>query len=299
MRLTAHALAATLAVAAVAFRSSRPADAIPPGPRHAGALALPRTFIDGMVLQRDHPIPVWGWGTPGQTVTVALGNTIANGPVDRFGAWSVRLGPLPAGGPFRFVVRQPNDSLVVADVLIGDIWIASGQSNMEFRVSQAANAEAAIAAAHDSTIREFKIPNSWSLAPDSDLAGGRWVPADKEHVGAFSAVAYFFATHLRPSVRVPIGIVNATWSGSNIETWISRGAQRITDSAWFAIQSAEANRDATVRDSLRATLGSFPSLDSGLVGGVAPWAVASLDDRTWRDIAVPAYWESQGFPGLD
>jgi sialate O-acetylesterase len=177
--------------------------------------------------------------------------------------------------------------------------VASGQSNMEFSVSAAANAKTAIAAARDSMIREFKIPNSWSFASDSDLAGGGWLPADSQHVASFSAVAYFFATHLRPTVGVPIGIVNATWGGSNIETWISRGAQKLTDSAWFALQSAVANHDAVIRDSLRMLLGSLPTVDSGLVGGAAAWADPSFDDRSWRDIAVPSYWESQGFPGLD
>src|SRR5213078_312703 len=98
---------------------------------------------------------------------------------------------------------------------------ASGQSNMEFQVGSAANAAQAIADASDSTIREFKVPNSWSNAPAEDLAGGAWLPADRAHVGTFSAVAYFFVRHLRPSVAVPIGIVNTTWGGSNIETWIS------------------------------------------------------------------------------
>src|SRR5262249_19673313 len=101
-------------------------------------------------------------------------------------------------------------------------------------------------------------------------------------------------------VGVPIGIINTTWGGSNIQTWLSRDAQHLDDSAWAAIQQGEANRDRAVRDSLRAALGNALSeVDSGLVDGTARWADPALDDRGWKPIRVPAYWESQGYPGLD
>jgi sialate O-acetylesterase len=263
-------------------------------------LTMPHIFTNGMVMQRDHPITLWGWSAPGSTVTARIDRDVRRVKADRSGAWIATLSSRRAGGPVRVVVAAGADSLVFSNVLVGDVWVASGQSNMEFPVSQAANANEAIAAANDSTIREFKVPNSWANAPERDLAGGAWLPADRQHVGAFSAVAYFYARHLQASVRVPIGIINTTWGGSNIETWISRDAQHLTDSAWSAVQQGEANRDRAVRDSLRAALGSvLPEVDSGLVGGVARWADPSLDDHDWKSIRVPAYWESQGYPGLD
>jgi len=271
-----------------------------PKPGADGRLAMPRIFADGMVMQRDQPIVLWGWGAPGSTVTARIDRDVRRVKTDRSGAWSTTLASRRAGGPVRVVVGTGSDSLVFSNVLIGDVWVASGQSNMEFPVSQAANAAEAIAAANDSTIREFKVPTSWANAAERDLAGGSWLPADPQHVGSFSAVAYFYARHLRPSVRVPIGIINSTWGGSNIETWISRDAQHLTDSAWSAVQQGEANRDRAVRDSLRAALGSvLPEVDSGLVGGVARWADPALDDHDWKSVRVPANWESQGYPGLD
>src|SRR5438094_1650830 len=171
---------------------------------------------------------------------------------------------------------------------------------MEFQVASAANATQAIAAANDSTIRQFKVPNSWSGAPEEDLAGGSWVPADREHVGTFSAVAYFFVRHLRPTVGVPIGIINTTWGGSNIETWISRPAQHLADSAWAAIQQSEAAHDRAVRDSLSAKVGAvLPTVDSGLVNGLARWADPPLDDRAWDEARVPHDWEGRGYPAPD
>ncbi len=253
-----------------------------------------------MVLQRDQPITLWGWSTPGSTVTVRVDRDVRVAKAERSGAWTATLPAKHAGGPLRVVVVARNDSLVFSNVLVGDVWVASGQSNMEFPVSQSANAVATIAGADDSTIRQFKVPTSWANAPERDLAGGNWAPADPRHVGSFSAVAYFYARHLRPSVGVPIGIINTTWGGSNIQTWISRRAQNLDDRAWSAIQQGEADYDRAVRDSLRAVLGdALPEIDSGVVDGVARWADPALDDRAWKAIRVPAYWESQGYDGLD
>lgn len=265
-----------------------------------GGIRMPRIFSNGMVLQRGQPIAIWGWSAPHREVVASLGSTSARALADARGEWSVLLPARSAGGPLQLVVRAVGDSLVFSDVLVGDVWVASGQSNMEFQVKLAANAAETIATATDPTIRQFKVPDSWASAPERDLSGGQWVPADRAHVGDFSAVAYFFVRHLRPSVSVPIGIINTTWGGSNIETWISRSAQHLTISQWWAIREGEAVHDRAVLDSLHSRIGKiFPEVDSGLVNGDARWAAPSLDDRTWADIEVPSYWESQGYPGLD
>lgn len=263
------------------------------------ALRLARIFGDGMVVQRDRPVVVWGWAAPRAAVSVAFHGHTAQTTASAAGSWRVSLPPVHTGGPFVLVARSGDQRVDVHDVLIGDVWIASGQSNMEFRVSEGMNAAAEIAGAHDSLIREFKVPNSWSNAPEADLAGGGWAPADPQHVGSFSAVAYFFARDLRESERVPIGIVNTTWGGSAIEAWLSRSAQHITDSAWTARLRAEDAYMSAVRDSLRAKIGGLPTTDTGMAGDRAVWADPMLDDGQWDDIRVPAYWEDQGFPSMD
>jgi sialate O-acetylesterase len=196
-------------------------------------------------------------------------------------------------------VRAGDERIGLHDVLVGDVWVASGQSNMEFRLSEGMNAAREIANARDSLIREFKVPNSWSADPEDDLAGGAWAPADPQHAGSFSAVAYFFARDLRKSEHVPIGIVNSTWGGSNIETWISRAAQHITDAEWAAMRRAEDAYLLAVRDTLQTRIGGLPSMDSGLVSGRAVWADPTLDDSRWGELRVPAYWEAQGYPAMD
>ncbi len=289
MRLTSLT-AALLVVASVASSS---AQVTPP------ALRLPRLFGNGMVLQRDQPITVWGWAAPGTAVTLAFRSHAARATAGRDGRWRATLPASAAGGPFVLDVRSGGDHLTLHDVLVGDVWVASGQSNMEFTVAQGNAAEQEIAAAHDSSIRQFKIPNAWADSASDEVLGGPWTPADPEHVGSFSGVAYYFARSLRQSVHVPIGIVNATWSGSNIETWLSRDALHMNDSGWAAIQSGEARYQSSVRDSLIAKLGTLPTHDEGLTDAGAPWADPALDDARWANIHVPAYWEPQGYPGMD
>ena len=263
------------------------------------ALRLPRLFGDGMVLQRQARLPVWGWSAPGRTVTVALDGAARSATAKASGAWRVTLPPQPAGGPHRLVVRSGSDSVVVRDVLVGDVWVASGQSNMEFALAGARNGAAEIAAANDRRIRHFKVPTSFARAPEADLAGGSWAAADSQHVGSFSAVAYFFARDLRKAIDVPIGIINTTWGGSRIEAWMSRGALGLDSARWAATWAEEEESQRRFVARLRAKIGDIPTTDRGLVGGRAVWADPALDDATWQPIAVPALWETQGYDGLD
>jgi sialate O-acetylesterase len=262
-------------------------------------LRLPPLFGDHMVVQRDVTVPVWGWAPPHARVSVKLDGHSASTTADSTGRWRVAFAPLPAGGPHMLTVSGADDRVVVHDIVAGDVWLASGQSNMEFRVDQGANAAREIASAHDSAIRHFKIPISWSERPVDSLAGGAWTPADSQHVGAFSAVAYFFAREVRSSQHVPIGIVNSTWGGSAIETWISARAQGMSEEGPAKAFAAERQRLDSMNAAMHAKLGDIPEHDPGLVEGNAVWAAPTLDETGWRPIQVPGYWESQGYEGMD
>ena len=160
MRIGASWAAAALTFAfTIGARGQRASAAL-----SGNGIRMPRIFADGMVLQRGQAITLWGWTTPHTDVLARLASRSAVTRADANGAWTLKFPAHPAGGPFRLTVRAGGDSLVFADVLIGDVWVVSGQSNMEFQVASAANAREAIATANDSTIREFKIPNSWSNA---------------------------------------------------------------------------------------------------------------------------------------
>ena len=258
-----------------------------------------RIFADGAVLQRDAEIPVWGRAAVGADVTVAFAGHTRTTTADAAGAWRVVLPAMKAGGPHEMLLIGDGVRLTVRDILVGDVWVASGQSNMEWPVSLTSDAAAAIADATDRNIRELAVPHSYSERPETELAGGQWAVADAEHVGNFSGVGYFFARELRKSVGVPIGIIHTSWGGANIETWMSRAALGVSDSA-LAVAVAKGQADtAALRIALSAKIGPLPSVDSGLVGSRAAWAAPDLADDAWATIVTPGLWESAGYEGMN
>ena len=265
----------------------------------APPLRLARLFQDGMVLQRGGPVPVWGWAPAGAVVTATLAGHTARGAADGDGRWTVRLPAMTAGSGHTLEVAGAGMRVTVRDVAVGDVWVASGQSNMEWPLAQAARGAVAVAAARDPLLREFAVPHTWGDTPADDLAGGSWAAADPRHAGRFSAVGYFFARDLRASTGVPIGIIHTSWGGANIETWMSREALGLGDSAWNALVARERGRDAAIRDSLEEILGTLPTTDPGLVDGRAVWADPALDETGWGLRPVPSYWETTGLNGLD
>ena len=261
------------------------------------SFTLSLLFTDSMVMQRNTAVPVWGTAGAGASVTVRLNEDAQDVTAGADGTWRAVLEPHPAGGPHMLTVTSGSQSHVVNDIWFGDIWIASGQSNMEWTVAMSNDAESEIRSANDSLIRHFKVPRTWSYEPESMLAGGEWHPAVPEHVGAFTAVGYYFARALRTSVGVPIGIVNTSWGGSRIEAWMHPDA---LGSEFGLADRLTAHRLEI--DSLRQRLrrhGASETEDSGLNDGVAVWADPELDTSAWESITVPSGWESAGFPGLD
>jgi len=255
---------------------------------------LSRLFSDGLVIQRDVSVPVWGWADPGDRVVVTLNGADHSAVADSRGGWMVRLAPMEAGGPHTLTARSGDVELEVRDIMVGDVWLASGQSNMEWVVQDAAGSPTA-----DPDIRHFKVPRSWSYQEEDSLAGGEWEHADMEHVGSFTAVGYYFARELREHLGVPIGIINSSWGGSRIEPWMSLDALGLDQADFDEIRAAELARQEAIRERVETRLGAVPDKDAGLVDGVAHWAAPDLDDSSWFTVPVPANWETAGFEGMD
>ena len=184
---------------------------------------LPKIFGDHMVLQRDSPLPIWGWAEPGERVIVEFLGQIDSTSANAQGEWKVELPPAQAGGPHVLTVTGTN-SIELQNVLVGEVWLCSGQSNMEMGVSLCLNPEAEIAAANYPQIRLFQIPKKLSAEPQTDIEADwtRCTPAtiSQGGWGGFSAAAYYFGRHLQRELDVPIGLIQAAWGGTRIEPWI-------------------------------------------------------------------------------
>lgn len=188
----------------------------------AAALRLAHVFTDHMVLQREMPVPIWGWDRPAQAVTVRFAGQAKRATADDGGRWQVELDPLDAGGPFD-LVAEGSSSAERQDVLVGEVWLCSGQSNMAWPVSKALNADSEIAAAEYPHIRLLHVIGSRMEEPAPDIWGtSKWQLCSSEAVAGFSAAGYFFARSLYQELAVPIGLINSSVGGTSIEFWISR-----------------------------------------------------------------------------
>ncbi len=186
----------------------------------AAQLRLPALFSDGMVLQRDAEVAVWGSAAPGQRLAVTFRHRTAKTTVGEDGAWRVVIGPFAAGGPDVLAVRAGEDALDVGDVLVGEVWVCSGQSNMEWALHTARDAEAEVAAARHPRLRLFEVPRRTASAATTDI-DARWQECRPETAREFSAVGYFFGRELLAELDVPIGLIQSAWGGTPAEAWTS------------------------------------------------------------------------------
>lgn len=183
-----------------------------------GDVKLPSVLNSHMVLQRDAPLNFWGWAEAGEKITVTMGNASASTKADTDGNWSVTLPAQKADKQPRTITIAGNNTVELTDVLIGEVWVGSGQSNMEWALSNTQNSKTAIAAANHPSIRLFHIPKVQTKTPSADVKA-EWKTCTSENIPRFSAVLYYFGIQLQKELDVPIGLINSSWGGSPIEPW--------------------------------------------------------------------------------
>ncbi|MDC0274323.1 MAG: sialate O-acetylesterase [Planctomycetaceae bacterium] len=198
-------------VAAVVFVASASMSA------HAD-VKLPSIFGDHMVLQREIPCKIWGWADAGEKVTVKIGEQSHSATADKDGYWRLNLKPLKAGGPHQLTIKG-NNEVTFEDVLVGEVWVCSGQSNMAWPVSSANDSDLEALTAKYPNIRLISVPQVGTQEPQSDFHGA-WTHCTPETVKGFSAVGYFFGRQLHQTLDVPIGLIDNAWGGSAAEAWI-------------------------------------------------------------------------------
>ncbi|WP_277476366.1 sialate O-acetylesterase [Catalinimonas alkaloidigena] len=199
----------------------------------ATGVEIHQLFSDHAVLQREIPLKIWGNADPGGTVEVSLGEQSQRAEADADGNWMVELSEMTAGGPYELQITGGDTTIILDDIMIGDVWLASGQSNMQWPLSaQVDNFEEEIANANYPEIRLFTVERNTSYEPLESLAQSSWAQTSPETIGSFSAVAYFFGREIHQELDVPIGLINSSWGGTPAEAWTSEEA--VSDMSEFA-----------------------------------------------------------------
>jgi sialate O-acetylesterase len=269
----------------------------------SGNITLPVLVSDGMVLQRDTRIKVWGWASPGERVRIKFNGKTFNTAGDQAGNWMITMPPMKAGGPYNMEIKG-NNTIFINDVLIGDVWFCSGQSNMVLNMERVKDRYPEdIVNADYPEIRNFFIPTaSDALSVHKDLPAGKWIKATPENVLSFGAATYFFAKSIYNEYKTPVGIINSSVGGTPIEAWISEEGfkdfpeitgriSKLRDTSYLnPIMRASRRRSQT-------TVQQFRDVDKGMTEP-KPWFDISYNPEGWHKFWLPGYWEDQGVKGL-
>jgi len=265
---------------------------------------VPKIFGNNMVLQRNKQIPVWGWADPNEKITVRFNRQVKSVTADKNGNWRINLDKEMAGGPYQLSIKGKN-TVAFSNVLVGEVWICSGQSNMEMPIAgwgKINNYEQEIAAANYPQIRHIKIPNTVNTKPQNDIEKGEWKICSPATAGDFTAAGYFFARELYDQLKIPIGLINTSWGGTHVETWTSRegfeGSEEfknmIAQMPSLNLDSLAAIRKEAVMKKIETLQGSLPSQ-----GQTAAWNSIDFDDSKWPQMQLPSLWEQRQLGDLD
>lgn len=255
-------------------------------------ITMPGIFTDNMVLQRDQPIKIWGWADGGETAEVSFNGQKKKAKAGKDGKWIVQLKPMTFGGPYIMTIKGKGSSIQLSNILIGEVWLCSGQSNMEWVVSNSNSAQEEINNAKYPQIRAFNVIKDLNTKSKDDLKGS-WEVCSPATVGNFSAVGYFFARNLYQELQVPIGIVNSSWGGTDIETWTSPEAFSVLPQQFKDRYKGSEIKDfdnfivtnAAAREAYEKAMTQEPGLPEG-------WYKKDHNTSNWEDMKLPQLWES-------
>jgi sialate O-acetylesterase len=266
-----------------------------------------RIFSSNMVLQQGQENPVWGWAEKGEKITISFAGKTITIKADKAGKWSAKLPSLDYGGPYEMTIKGKN-SIHFENILIGEVWICSGQSNMEMPLEGWGDAPVegsaqTIASANYPKIRLFTVSKKISQTPVQDLDNGEWLVCSPATVAAFSAVGYYFGRNLNQELNVPIGLIHTSWGGTVAETWASSQTiendpdfkDKLKELAGFDMAKYHEQKLAAIK----ALLKEIPTKDQGLVNGVAVYADPILNDASWAEISPAKLWEESGYDNID
>ncbi|GJI97578.1 9-O-acetylesterase [Duganella caerulea] len=270
-------------------------------PAHAAELGLAKLFSDHAVLQRDQPIAVWGTAGAGRSLTVKLGGQTVTASADAHGKWRVELPPQPAGGPYALTVTSDGQTVSRSDLLVGDVYLCSGQSNMEFAVRASTNAMGATYGARNDNMRYLNIEKYSAAAPQDEFKGKvAWTPLTPESVGDASAVCYYMARTLQARYKIPVGMINASWGGTAIQSWIGAESLRgfgdyaagVAAVAQYGVDPAEGMRAEEARNE------AWWRAHDPAAAAQHAWTAPDFDDAAWPTVTPTGSWKDSGLAGF-
>ena len=251
---------------------------------------------DGMVLQRGIDVPLWGWAPSNQKIDVQFMSSVYSATADEKGKWSVVLPSMKAGGPYTMHIMS-GDTVTIHDILVGDVWICSGQSNMELPMRRVSwNYPGEIAHSKNPNLRQFYVPRRYNFhGPQNTLSDGSWKSADPENTPEFSATAYFFGKALYDKYHVPIGLINSSLGGSPVEAWISGDSLKkypryYNEGEMFQDDQLIESIEQADRARAQAWYSMLWKMDKGNKDPLHPWYDPDLADQGWDSMTVPGFW---------
>jgi sialate O-acetylesterase len=270
-----------------------------PNLKVSASLRLPKIFGNNMVLQRNTNIAIWGWSTPKTSVIIEFAGHSTFASVNEKGKWMARLPEEVAGGPFIMkIFGEEKDSVIFKNVMVGEVWLASGQSNMTWAMGWGIdNKDEEISMANNPNIRIFTVADDLNNYPQDDITGGKWEECNPANAPGFSATAYFFAAELQKKLNVPVGIIHSSWGGTNIESWMSIESIKtfpvfsssvpeiIKKTGNFENGYETFNADNIKRDSI---------LKSSTVGIDLKIYNPGYNDSDWATMNLPCKWSDYG-----
>lgn len=234
---------------------------------------LPAIFGNSMVLQRELPVPVWGWADAGEQVTVKLGSQSKDAQADKSGRWQVQLDALKANSEGQLLTITGKNKIELKDVLVGEVWICSGQSNMEWPMRSTLNSKEEVAAANFPRIRLFNVRGHTVAAVPQEKGTGSWRVCEPGSVGGFSAVGYFFGRRLHKELEVPVGLVGANWGGTRIEPWTTLDGFRSVPELKEIAENVRARQEQAKTADVEVTGGTPSAIYNSMVHPLVPFAM--------------------------
>jgi sialate O-acetylesterase len=263
----------------------------------SGQVMLPRLVSDGMVLQRDVKVKIWGWAKENEKITVQFLKSIYKTTADIKGEWSVQLPKLKAGGPYVMEIITKGNKTIIKDIMIGEVWVCSGQSNMELNMRRVSPLyESDIANSENPDIRYFEVPDKYNfISPQKDLKSGKWEKPNPTSVLNFSAVSYFFGKMIYEKYHVPVGLINSALGGSPVEAWISENALKEFPQYYDEAQKfKDSSYIKEITDNDNGKINAWNSLlrqkDEGYKDPQNIWYNSSLDTTGWSSMSVLGFW---------